>query len=233
MQTAAFLLSLALFADVSAPAVRPYDRIVAIVGDHVLLLSELQGRVKPFTDKLKEVPDKDRPALEKRLMRELCERMVDETLEGDAAEKLHLIINDAEVDEGLKNIAAQNAVDVKTVLAEAARLGLSETEYKTELRRQLLEGKLLRTLGGAVVASIKPADVKARYEELKKQVKDPKDLKDFAAIEPALTQQLALERLEAFRKDMIDRMRAFTYVEIRVDRPPPEPAPVPATGAKP
>lgn len=231
MQTAAFLLSLALFADVSAPAVRPYDRIVAIVGDHVLLLSELQGRVRPFTDKLKEVPDKDRPAIEKRLMRELCERMVDETLEGDAAEKLNLTINDAEVDEGLKNIAAQNGVDVTTVLAEAARLGLSETEYKTELRRQLLEGKLLRMLGGAVVASINPADVKARYEELKKQVKDPKDLKDFAALEPALTQQLALERLEAFRKDMLDRMRASTYVEIRVDRP--DPAPAPATGGKP
>ena len=233
MQTAAFVLSVALFADVSAPAVRPYDRIVALVGDHVLLLSELQGRAKPFTDKLKEVPDKDRPALEKRLMRELCERMVDETLEADAAERLHITVADSDVEEGLKNIAAQNAVDVKTVLAEAARLGLSEGEYRKELRRQLLEGKLLRTLGGAVVASISPADVKARYEEEKKRLKDPKDLKDFATLEPILTQQMALERLEAFRRDMIDRMRSATYVEVRVDRPPPDPAPTPATGGKP
>ena len=235
MQTAAFVLSLALFADVSAPAARPYDRIVALVGDHVILLSELQGRAKPFTDKLKEIPDKDRPALEKRLMRELCERMVDEVIEGDAAEKLHLTVDDAEVAEGLKNIAAQNGVDVKTVLGEAARLGLSEPEYRNELRRQLLEGKLLRMLGGSVVASISPADVKARYEELKKQVKDPKDLKDFASIEQALTQQIALERLEAFRRDMVERMRSSTYVEIRVDRPPPDPAPTPAPapGAKP
>ncbi|HEX7601256.1 MAG TPA: SurA N-terminal domain-containing protein [Polyangiaceae bacterium] len=234
VQTAAFLLSLALFADVSAPAVRPYDRIVALVGDHVILLSELQGRAKPFTDKLKEIPDKDRPALEKRLMRELCERMVDEAIEGDAAEKLHLTVDDAEVAEGLKNIAAQNGVDVKTVLGEAARLGLSEPEYRGELRRQLIEGKLLRMLGGSVVASISPADVKARYEELKKQVKDPKDLKDFASIEQALTQQIALERLEAFRRDMVERMRSSTYVEIRVDRPPPDPAPAPtpAPGAK-
>ena len=231
MQTAAFVLSLALFAELAAPAVRPYDRIVAVVGDHVLLLSELQGRARPFTDKLKEVPDKDRGGLEKRLMRELCERMVDEVLEVDAAEKLHITIADSEVEDGLRNIAAQNGVDVKTVLGEAARLGLSEPEYRNELRRQLLEGKLLRMLGGSVVASISPADVKARYEELKKQVKDPKDLKDFASIEPALTQQIALERLEAFRKDLIDRMRSSTYVEVRVDRPPPDPAPTP--GGKP
>lgn len=233
MQTAAFVLSLALFADVSAPAVRPYDRIVALVGDHVILLSELQGRAKPFADKLKEMPDKDRPALEKRLMRELCERMVDELLEGDAAEKLHLTVDEAEVAEGLKNIAAQNGVDVKTVIGEAARLGLTEPEYKLELRRQLLEGKLLRMLGGSIVAQINPADVKARYEELKKQVKDPKDLKDFATIEPALTQQIALERLEAFRRDMVERMRLSTYVEIRVDKPPPDTAPAPGAAPSP
>jgi len=233
VQTAAFILSLALFADVSAPAVRPYDRIVAVVGDHVLLLSELQGRAKPFADKLREIPEKDRPALEKRLMRELCERMVDETLEADAAEKLSITIVDAEIEDALKNIAQQNGVDVKAVLSEAARLGLTEVEYRKELRRQLLEGKLLRMLGGSVVASITPADVKARYEEEKKHVKDPKDLKDFATLEPILTQQMQLERLEAFRRDMIDRLRSATYVEVRVDKPPAEPTPPPAPGGKP
>lgn len=203
----------------AGPAYRPYDRIVAIVGDRAILQSELLTRARPFHAKLGEVPEKDRATLAKQVYHELAERMVDEMLERDFAERQHITVTSAEIDQALDTIAKQNNADVKTVLAEAKKLGLTEDEYRGEISRQVLEGKLIAVLGGTSQIKIDDSEVKARYEDLKKQVKDPKDLKDLATLAPAIKQQLMMEKVELFRRQFVERLRVDTYVEIRVEAP--------------
>ncbi len=203
----------------AAGAFRPYDRVIAIVGDRPIFQTELLQRARPFHAKLGEVAEKDRAALTKQVYRELAERMVDELLERDFAARNHVTVTSAEVDQALDTIAKQNHADVKTVFAEAKKLGLSEDEYRTEIERQVLEGKLVALLGGTTQVQVSDAEARARYEELKKQVKDPKDLKDFKDLEPMIKQQVMLEKVEGFRRDFVARLRADTYVEIRVEEP--------------
>ena len=203
----------------SGPVYRPYDRIIAIVGDRPILQSELLIRARPFHAKLGEVPEKDRPALTKQVYHELAERMVDEILERDFAERNHVAVTAAEIDQALATVAQQNNADLKTVLAEAKKIGLSEEEYRAEIGRQVLEGKLISMLGGTAQMKVDDAEVKARYDELKKQVKDPKDLKDIASVAPMIKQQILMEKVETFRREFVARLRVDTYVELRVEAP--------------
>ncbi|CAN5465432.1 hypothetical protein BH09MYX1_BH09MYX1_26030 [soil metagenome] len=199
---------------------RAYDRIIAIVGEHAILQSELLTRARPFHAKLGDIPEKDRANLTKQVYHELAERMVDEILEREFAERNHITVAAAEIDQALSTIAQQNQADVKTVYAEAKKIGLSEEEYRGEIARQVLEGKLIALLGGTQQIKVDDAEIKARYEDLKKQVKDPKDLKDLQTLAPMIKQQLMLEKVEAFRRDFIARLRLDTYVEIRVEAAP-------------
>lgn len=204
----------------TAPAYRSYDRVIAIVGDRAILQSELLTRARPFHAKLADVPEKDRATLTKQVYRELADRMVDEILERDFAERNHVTVTAGEVDQALATIAQQNGADVKTVMAEAKKVGLSEDEYRAEIARQVLEGKLIAMLGGTTQIHVDDAEIKARYEDLKKQVKDPKDLKDIATLAPMIKQQLIMEKVETFRREFVARLRVDTYVEIRVEAAP-------------
>jgi peptidyl-prolyl cis-trans isomerase SurA len=69
--------------------------------------------------------------------------MVDEEIEQRAAVQAKVTVTPREVDEALQRVAAQNGVTVDKLLAEARRSGLDDTQYRDELRRQLLQTKLI------------------------------------------------------------------------------------------
>jgi hypothetical protein len=54
---------------------------------------------------------------------------------------------------------------------------------------------------------------------MKKQVKDPKDLKSYDELKGELLNELVQERLQQLREDWMGQLRARTYIEIRVGSP--------------
>jgi len=78
---------------------------------------------------------------------DLIERMVDEQLETDAAVRASVTASAEDVDNALNNIAAAERVSLAK-LFEDVRLttGMTEQEYRQEMRRQVLEGKLVQRL---------------------------------------------------------------------------------------
>lgn len=122
------------------------ERIVAVVGERPILLSELRQRARPhlFRIALSSPNATQRAAAESEMFRELLTRLIEERLEEGAADKAHLTVTPEEVDNGLRQIAAQARLDPKQLVTEAKRQGLSEQDYRDEVRRQVLEGKLIR-----------------------------------------------------------------------------------------
>ncbi len=89
--------------------------------------------------------------------------MIDDELEGQAADKAKLVVTSDEVDVALKNIAGSQGLTLPDLIRNAQRSGLTEQDYRDELRRQLLEGKMLQLrVKGRV--RITEEDVKAMYE---------------------------------------------------------------------
>jgi len=91
--------------------------------------------------------------------------MVDEELEQRAASRAKVVVSAQEVDQALARIAAQNRLNVDAVIAEAERAGLSEQQYRNEIRRQVLEAKLLNLrLQGRI--RVTEADLQTAYRKL-------------------------------------------------------------------
>ncbi|HVJ92746.1 MAG TPA: SurA N-terminal domain-containing protein [Labilithrix sp.] len=122
------------------------ERVVAVVGERPILLSELRHRARPHLYRIAaSTPNaSQQAAAESEMLRELLTRLIDERLEEQAADKAHLSVSQEEIDNGIRQVAAQARLDPKQLIAEAKRQGLSEQDYRDEIRRQVLEGKLIQ-----------------------------------------------------------------------------------------
>lgn len=150
------------------------ERIVAVVGERPILLSELRQRARPhlYRIALSTQNPTQAAAAESEMFRELLTRLIDERLEEGAADKAHLTVTPEEVDNGIRQVATQARLDPKQLVAEAKRQGLSEQDYRDEIRRQVLDGKLiqLRVRGRIRVTEQDARAAYARYvKELEQQ----------------------------------------------------------------
>ena len=163
----ALALGASLLAVSAASRATVVERVVAVVGEQAILLSELRERARPFLARVdQQSPDSaQRAAATSQLYGQLVDRMVDEELEQRAANRANLSVTPREVDDALGRVASQNGVPPDRVVEEAVRSGLTEQAYRTELRRQLLEAKLmnLRIQGRLRVTD---EDVRAAYARL-------------------------------------------------------------------
>jgi peptidyl-prolyl cis-trans isomerase SurA len=139
--------ALLAFVGTAAPLARAtvVERVVAVVGDKAILLSDLRDRAKPFLAQIQSrVPDgASRNAAVSQLYQQLLQRLVDEELQQRAAATAHISVSAEEIDEAIERVAKQNQVPVEHLYEEAAKTGLSNADYRQEIRRQLLDAKLL------------------------------------------------------------------------------------------
>jgi len=144
------------------------ERVVAVVGEHAILLSDMRLRARPYLLQIHQRAPSGAQlaAAESDLMRQLLQKMVDERVEQQAAEKAHVSVTSDEIDNGLRNVANQQNITIERLMEEAAKTGLSAQEYRDEVRRQILEGKLLQLrVRGRV--RVTEDDIKAMYAKLR------------------------------------------------------------------
>ena len=206
------LATLALSFGLGALDQAPYvDRVAAVVGDHVVLLSEVRARAtlvaRTQHATLQQMTDA--------VLHEVTERLVEERLEENEADRLKIVVAPDEIDHAVEQLAQGNQTSVQTLLKTVESQGVKAEELREALRRQLLEGKLL-LLRGNQMQRIDEKDLRARYEQMKKQMKDPKDLKSYDELKNEILNELLQERIQALREDWMAQLRARTYVEIRV-----------------
>jgi peptidyl-prolyl cis-trans isomerase SurA len=132
------------------PLVRPaqatiVERVVAVVGDRAILLSEMLERARPFQLRVyATVPEgASRNAALSQMYRQLVERLVDEELQGREAAKSNITVAADEIEAALERLAKQNDVTVEQLFEEAQKNGLGIAEYRQEIRRQLLDAKMI------------------------------------------------------------------------------------------
>jgi peptidyl-prolyl cis-trans isomerase SurA len=121
------------------------ERVVAVVGDKAILLSDLQQRARPFQVQVYgSVPEgASRNAALSQLYRQLVERLVDEELQGREAVRSNINVTAEEIEAAVERVAKQNDVTVQQLFDEAQKNGLGIAEYRQEIRRQLLDAKML------------------------------------------------------------------------------------------
>lgn len=121
------------------------ERVVAVVGDKAILLSDLQERARPFQLQVyRTVPEgASRNAALSQLYQQLVQKLVDEELQGREAARSNITVTAEEIEKAIEYSAKQNGVSVQQLLEEAQRNGLDPADYRQEMRRQLLDAKML------------------------------------------------------------------------------------------
>lgn len=142
------------------------ERIVAVVGERAILLSELRERARPYlvAVQLKMPAGAQQAAAESQIFKELIQKMIDEELEAQAALKARVTVTNEEVDNAVQNIAASQGMTSDQLYKSArATSGMTRQEYREELRRQILEGKMvqLRVRGKVRISE---EDVRTQFE---------------------------------------------------------------------
>lgn len=160
-------VALALFLQAGGASATLIERVVAVVGERAILLSDLRDRAQPFLLQIHQgVPaGAQRNAAISQLYKGLIEKLVDEELEQRAAIQAKVTVTAREVEEALERVAGQNGITVARLLAEAKKTGLDEIGYREELRRQLLQTKLINVrLQGRIRVS--EDDLRSHYRRL-------------------------------------------------------------------
>jgi peptidyl-prolyl cis-trans isomerase SurA len=122
------------------------DRIVAVVGGNILLLSDLRAREAPFLLRLEQTSAVAEQAVKRAEMeKELLSRMIDETLEAAFAAAGRVGVTPEELDRAEAAVAQQNGITVDRLEDEASKQGMARRDYRADLGRQVLEGKLVQT----------------------------------------------------------------------------------------
>ena len=205
---AALALS-ATFVQTSRAAI--VERVVAVVGERPILLTDLRKRARPFISQIyaQQLDPTHRAGQETQMYRDLLNRMIDDRLEEQAADKSRISVSSDEIDRGMRQKAEQLNLPLKDLLAEAGRQGLSEQDYREEVRRQLLEGKLIQ-LRVIPRVRVSEEDAHATYEHWRKELGEERivDLHILALRVPTNATDDQYKERENLARDIVRRARA-------------------------
>jgi peptidyl-prolyl cis-trans isomerase SurA len=147
------------------------ERVVAVIGQKAVLLSDLNKRARPLLLRLnQQCPLGSAPCIpaENRIKRELLQKMVNEELERQAAIKAKVNVTAEDVDRIIARIARMAGRTVAELYGEIATQGFTQAEYRQDIRRQVLEGKLVNRLVQNQTR-ITPEELKSEYRNFKRR----------------------------------------------------------------
>lgn len=120
------------------------DRVVAVVNDDLITLSELNEEGKEFFQMVTEkTPEDELSAVLSKARREMLSRLIDRKITIQKAEEIGISVSDAEIDGAVRSILDRNKTTRENFLRQLRAMGISESKYRSSLREQILHSKLV------------------------------------------------------------------------------------------
>jgi peptidyl-prolyl cis-trans isomerase SurA len=144
-------------APAAAQAMRPLDRIVAVVDEDVILRSELDRALanvdRQYAGRTEQLPPRDI------LERQVLERLVLQRLQVARAATMGITVSDAELDSAVASIAQRNNMDLGQLQAQLARDGMTLADLRDSVRDEIASQRLRQTFAqGQVTVSESEVD---------------------------------------------------------------------------
>jgi len=176
----AMLLAFSLQGTASGSVV--VDRVVAIVNDEIITMSDLEREIA--TNKKTDGKQDERVVLED---------MIDRKLQMASAKRVGMDVTDKELTEAVADIMKRNTMDTKQFEAALAKEGLTLDQYKAELREQMTLSRMFNKYVRTGLA-VDEAEAQAFYK---------KNIKNYALPEEIRVRQLFLSLPKKAKPDQI------------------------------
>ena len=120
------------------------DRVVAVVNDDVITLSEVEKAGRNFFARIRDQApaDEQEMALEKG-RKDVLNSLIDKMIVNQKAVELSITVDESEIDSSIEQILARNNVTLQDFRKELATMNISEQDYRNDLRDQILQSKLI------------------------------------------------------------------------------------------
>ena len=142
MRCAALALTLILLAGGQASAER-LDGVAAIVGDEVILISELELASGRILERLEQERGSLSSEVVNQVRKEALEGLINDKLIAAVAERLNIVATDEEIDAAIEGIGQDEGVTADQIYQAAANQGLARERYRKELGSQITRMKVV------------------------------------------------------------------------------------------
>jgi peptidyl-prolyl cis-trans isomerase SurA len=155
------LLSVLLPASVHA---RVVEKIAALVGDDVILLSEVEDRAAPMLTEVAAIPNAgERDARTAAVRREVLDRLVDDQLLAQQATELKLTVGNDEIDRAIGQIKRDYGLNDTQLADELRKQGMSMTAYRMNTKKEILKYRVLNIAVGSKI-NVGDSEVQSYYD---------------------------------------------------------------------
>ena len=139
------IVALAVFLWPMTSEAEVVDRIVAIVNEDAVTLSELDEEIKPFVQQIQDAPygpDERRQLLSK-VRKDMLNRIIDQRLTDQESKRLGVSVDDSEIDKRVDAVKEQNFFTDEDLNKALEAEGYSLEEYREKIKEQLLSQRLV------------------------------------------------------------------------------------------
>lgn len=138
----AVLMLLVVFSGVARAEL--VDRVVAVVNDDIITLSELSKKGQPIFQKIQnQAPANKVEAVLRKAQQDLLSSLIDQLIVEQRAEKIGVTVSDEEVDATVQRILTENNLSNEDFKRQLKLIGQTEETYRASLRQQILQSKLV------------------------------------------------------------------------------------------
>jgi peptidyl-prolyl cis-trans isomerase SurA len=141
------------------------DRIVAIVNNEIITLSELNKTTLPYRKNI----DASQNASEKKqeliqtLERDVLQQLIERSLTSQEATKYNIEVSKKDVDSAIQNFMTSNKMDPEELELALAADGLTLKDYQSKMKKEILQSRLIsRVVRSQVI--ITDTDIKTYYD---------------------------------------------------------------------
>ncbi len=143
------------------------DKIVAVINDGIITLSELNAAVAIDPEKIR---DAEEP--EESVQSATLDRIIEQKLVKQASDKAGIDVSEREIDNGVEEVLNQNRIAKEQLVAELLKNGLTFEEYREQLKEQIRQVKFIDMRFRSKV-SIPPEDIEDYYKQNLKEFYGP------------------------------------------------------------
>lgn len=185
------------------------ERIVALVNNEVITLSELEETGRTLFEQVKQATlPSEREEKLKKVRAEVLEQLIENKLLEQESKKRKIEVSDRDVDQAIGDIMKQNHLTENELKMALAKDGMTFSRYRQQIREDLGKMRLVNwEIKSKIV--VKEEDLKKAYQENLKEYTDPVEVKVqqvFLSVAPeAAEEQVAAIRKEA--QSILERAR--------------------------
>jgi peptidyl-prolyl cis-trans isomerase SurA len=158
------VLALVTLAWPATARARVVEKIAALVGDDIILQSEVEERAAPLLAEIASIANPaEREVRASAIRREVLERLVQDQLLAQQATELKLTVSGDEIDRAIAQIKRDYGLNDAQLRDELSKQGLTMSAYRINTKKEILKYRVLNIAVGSKI-NVGDSEVQSYYD---------------------------------------------------------------------